>query len=1256
MSNDIERGDQSHHTYGEEITYVAISPDGSIVATFNPYGSSILITKVVTSEAPTNEKTEIRFDRKNFFEKVPSNILGWSLAVSDIVGTENNIGLIAFSCITHEDMNSMSGILTRRRVLYSNKIVRYYPLYVGIFTLTDTLMPFGFDAILTGFCALVFCNNYACLLESKKKILSDSHSIRNYVTNKEDLQKLPNFGKGVIKLFKFSFDNINNNNANDDTIGNANNNDGDTSIYKCGFGGAIGFIKNSRNPSNCATLICMNCLEVQVIYTKLNKLNIIACEENDFILPENLREELISVNDAYHNWKYLLKSRYQEFLMVITRNYQQTPYIEIYNINTSQLVNNFHGCCGDEDFLDLNNNKPGIFAISTDSRLFAYSYGDNIITIYLMESGLEVVSKKFDNVYKIKFLEFIKKDKQLFIIEEDKNSDVEFHIWLMSGCLNDYFPISRNDITLSDNDISTLSEYDEYYHALAKANGKIVTLEKYNEDRFKVLSDISIKAAIFGENDNIIDEHMHEYYSYYSQDLEPWNKNFYIFGRFLNNDKRFLLIFGRNSIQLWKSKSQNFKDFKDFKNFDNSNLVYIFIGGTKPMRGYKFQIDDDMVTIITHACESLEYLYNHKHVKGIKSHKKFVNGIINIIKDFIKRYPDNWKLMEVQYPLMTYLIRSRSFPLIKHILFENAEKLHRPQNKYNILELALKLCKGQDAVMLAYLLEYYCDNSMTHVGWMINVTKILPELPANYVELLYYKPCFGGIKYNFPNKRFKELSFGENSLNLKVYMPLTQLKTTKSFSFLKYKIIGDEELHNIYMVPLLNFTTHDTKIEEKSRGKVKTILHWLRKALFPPNYKNLGDNELSPYLRIKKNKGSFFNVPVMEAVIISRWEQTRNYWMIPLLLYIIFLCSFASLSIYSDINFEFGYLSYFLYYVDSIIPDMINTGIFYYAGIYLLIIEFTQMKKYRAKYFTLFNIFDLCSIILGIIVFTLKLVKSPDETNTIKGEVIVILMTVTTLILWIEMLFWLRLFSNIAINIYIFGNILRKIISFFAFMFILIIGFGHSMLVLLGNPSLLKLSPSASTFTLNNGTTNFTLTEESPDNPFGTIWDAIISTYSWNTIDLNSYNYWPLKLFAFFANIILVLVLLNMIIALMNDAFNKAKEDGKLGLLMYRSELINDFERLNDPFFSELVYNNSNDSPYICFYRNPDLMKKWITKSQELKDTKLYSWYNDNVDEEEITFDDGVDINTWYTFITSEASQNSTSSSSSTPDHLTLWF
>jgi hypothetical protein len=34
--HDIENLESGNNTYGERITYVAISPDGSIVATFNP--------------------------------------------------------------------------------------------------------------------------------------------------------------------------------------------------------------------------------------------------------------------------------------------------------------------------------------------------------------------------------------------------------------------------------------------------------------------------------------------------------------------------------------------------------------------------------------------------------------------------------------------------------------------------------------------------------------------------------------------------------------------------------------------------------------------------------------------------------------------------------------------------------------------------------------------------------------------------------------------------------------------------------------------------------------------------------------------------------------------------------------------------------------------------------------------------------------------------------------------------------------------
>ncbi|CAB5098158.1 unnamed protein product [Rhizophagus irregularis] len=920
MGSDIESG---NYTY---IDYVAISPDGSMVAKFSPRNDnySIVIKKVTTSAI-------ISFHEKNWFEtSIPKNLLGWSLAVSDIIDNGNDIGLVAISCITNND-----------------------------------------------------------IFKVDKQFLSSWSS-----------------SEGMTKLYEFSF----------------RNNRITPMRRDYRLGGIVSFLKNSERSSNIATLICMNYMKIQKLNIKLNGKS----EECSYMLPRKLFKELENVKDAEKNWKYLLKSRYQEFLMTDTSDNEQMQYIEIYNINTSKLMNVFHRHHGEDDFLISRNNEPGIFAVSTDSRLFAYSYGDNVIVLYLMESGLEIVSKRFDSVCKIKFLEFIEKDKKLFIIEKDKDGSVKFHIWLILGCLNDYFPnISKDNITLSEtplseNDISTLLNCSEYYHILTKANGTITTI---------------------GESDRVTDEH-----EYNSHDLEPWNQNNSkrVIGKFLNNDKSALLITGQNSIQVWKPKSKNFKNLNDFKNFENSNLVYILIIERNPP---KFQINDDMTTIITHACKSLTYLYMHtKDITSKKRNQKFVSGTINIIKDFIKKYPDNWKLMEVQYPLMAYLIYSRSFSLIKYILFDNndpqeksAKKLHRPQSRYgsypyyNDLESYLKLYVDSD----------FCLKSANNLELSLLICKSRDSRRNNYLNSLYYKPCFGEMKYNFSSNIFQTLA---NKDTLKVYVPLTRLIPINSFNIFNYATISDDILSDIYMVPLPNFTTYDPKIKAKT-------------------------------------------------------------------------------------------------------------------GILLLS----------------------------------------------------------------------RLFSIMAINIFIFGNILKIIIPFFGFMLILTIGFGHSMFVLFGHPSFTNLNPSNPTFTLKNGneTENLTLTETNPDNPFDTMWNAILSTYYWSTLNLNVYEYWPLKLLFFLAHVTLVLVLLNMIIALMNGEFNKAKEDGKLGLLMYREELINDYERLDDPFSNQLY----NDSPYICFLRDSDLMKKWISKSQELKKTKLYSWFSEStgVDEEKITFsDDDENIKSWY--------------------------
>jgi hypothetical protein len=178
----------------------------------------------------------------------------------------------------------------------------------------------------------------------------------------------------------------------------------------------------------------------------------------------------------------------------------------------------------------------------------------------------------------------------------------------------------------------------------------------------------------------------------------------------------------------------------------------------------------------------------------------------------------------------------------------------------------------------------------------------------------------------------------------------------------------------------------------------------LRKILLPPVHKNLNYKDHSKPLLYIESKDTIFDNPFIEAVMTSRWEQAKIYWMISLIFYIVFLFLFSFLSqLYlSDNDDKNKYNATF----------MTMVGIFYYVGIYLLIIEFMQIRKYKIKYFTLFNAFDLYSIVLGIIVFTLIFVKSFNETNKINNEGIVILLTITTLILWIEMVFIMIIIYN----------------------------------------------------------------------------------------------------------------------------------------------------------------------------------------------------------------------------------------------------
>ncbi|RGB40307.1 hypothetical protein C1646_663951 [Rhizophagus diaphanus] len=861
----------------DEYTHMAVSPDGSIVATFNLDNFYVAITKVATNEYNNFGRKifsgKISFDRKKLSD---GDILGWSLAVSDII--DKNIVFVAISCITNKDMNPGDIEFNEFRLafdLVKQLIQRFFKLFQSRFLVFIFLIFVIFYFLPIFLRVLFLCLFVLYLLFYIIRFYMDRKN-RSNLNDSNQYNVIYQFllswisSKGTTQLFKFSL----------------NDSNSVTPISRIRVGGVIGFLKTSKTSENSdsVTLVCTNFIGIHKINIKTSGNKFKECS---YLLPEILFNKLEKVGDAIRNWECLSKSRYQEYLMVDVNNHQTVQNIEIYNINTLQLVNVFYKY---QDSLFNKNKKPGIFAISTDSRLLAYSYGKNTIAIYLMENGLEVVSKKFDNIFKIKLLEFIKKDEKLFIIEEDRNGEMKFHVWIISGCLNDYFPNSKDHIPLSDNIFDLLKYNGLNYNFLSKANGKEIFLDDKDDDdknQFSILPNLPID-----DNDK----------KYIMHELEPWNDisenmSEKISIKLYDNDKRFLLIIGHNSIQLWKSKSQNFKDFKDFKNFENSDLVYISISKNQFKSIPEFQIKNGMTTVIIDAYNDQE---KNLHIPQNKYGSSYSHYDMDLDFNLYDLNLNNLDLNDLNLDLNDL----------------NDLKL----NDLNDLKLASMLCQGQDAVMLAYLLEYYSENAMNHIGWMSNVIEILPIL-----------------------------------LKLPVYLPVTQLIEAKSINFLQHK----------------------------------------------------------------------------------------------------------------EIRF-----------------------------------------------------------------------------------------------------------------------------------------------VLFGHPSLLDLNPSVPTYTLDNGTTNFTLTGEIPENPFNTIWDAILSAYYWNTIDLSDYDYWPLKLLAFMANVILVLVLLNMIIALMNDAFTKAKEDGIIGHLLFRTDLIHDYESTH---YSRL----KNGPLYICFNRDSDLIKDWIEKSRELEGKKLYSWFNDeSIDEE----------------------------------------
>ncbi|CAG8437653.1 10244_t:CDS:2 [Funneliformis caledonium] len=135
--------------------------------------------------------------------------------------------------------------------------------------------------------------------------------------------------------------------------------------------------------------------------------------------------------------------------------------------------------------------------------------------------------------------------------------------------------------------------------------------------------------------------------------------------------------------------------------------------------------------------------------------------------------------------------------------------------------------------------------------------------------------------------------------------------------------------------------------------------------------------------------------------------------------------------------------------------------IFYYFGFYLLNTERVQLKYLGwRRYFNVYNFFDLFSVILPFTSASIQIyyklsayfryeihsvVASYFDLNQ---ENFIIFNAFTILVMWMEIILLLRYFEKTGAYIYIVMNILQSITSFLIFILLIVLGFGHTIILL----------------------------------------------------------------------------------------------------------------------------------------------------------------------------------------------------------------
>ncbi|CAG8576470.1 6087_t:CDS:2 [Funneliformis mosseae] len=922
-----------------------------------------------------------------------------------------------------------------------------------------------------------------------------------------------------------------------------------------------------------------------------------------FNYPRRLENELNNLRKTKSCISRIKNSVFDHYFYI--EQYKEgVQVMQLYDLKTMQIrqIFNMH-----EDKQYSNEYSKPILAISKNEQIIAFSSGNGKLTLYLIENGLEIINKSFEKDTKIIACEFKDDDKLMIIIKTSQSQRGEMLLW-------DLFNSSKNRFRSICDGIE-LDEGNENPSYNAKIPGKFVSVTsngtilsiydsileiKPKKDQILVSPYSTVfstdKSQVGKPNEMIKSKCenvsiFHQGSTGIAQPLvhncEPWDNQIFENKMWIYLDKEgsLQLYIGKNTIQVWrKTMKKNHKFALEYFWADNNDQLevtklIVYDNGFQlkwKETNVEFQIQwpfENHKIPIQHACDALEYLNDQSnHLIGYDNQHAFEeikSNISAMIWKFIKNYPDIWRMMDIRYNLMNKIINSGSNPLIKHILFGDGKEkqyLHIPRTIRWVdsnnsesdlpkpdsdLQTAIKLCKpdierNRRILIVTYLLEYYATKATEHPGWLITIPDALPYLYEfkleHYVSELFYKRCMEGIEISniieytdiIPKRYQVTLNTKQDLL---AFNPISKLIST-SKQKISPKVLGDnlelglkkiwvkictnEQLKyspTVKMVPLYNFTVNNTSQKVES-DKSSYIIKLFRLLFIPRSFKE--SHLLSPFVQIIRleEDDEIFNNPVFH------------------------ICNL-------------------------------------FCG-YLLIVELKQFIHYGWRhYFNLFNIVDLISVVIAIIVMSIYAAPSFSSkdafANVVTTRRIAATITFTMLLLWFELILYLRLLSA---------------------------GIAHSFLLLLQHPE-------------------FTELDQTENNPARNYIISFISTYNWlngEFLQQDTWDIWQVKIITLFGSMLLITILQNMFIAFIWGVYAEAYTKGRSALLRFRAESISDYEALEQIYFDPPI----PEPKYIYYLGKSKSYKDWDSKvrSRESENNKLYDYYEEKMIDTVLPYED----------------------------------